>query len=116
MQRITMYEVMANSDTTEGKGYTYSTGIAFISLKDALSFVQSKHYEKYAAMGCVEPVGGETSPNIREVTYTIFADQVDFAENFASHECEKKLSEIYWKLGVADVQFLKELLGSGKEN
>jgi hypothetical protein len=45
------YEITCNSDTTEGRGSTQSTGINFEHYSDAMAFVKSDRYRKWGVMG-----------------------------------------------------------------
>jgi len=53
MKETTFYEIMENTDKTEGKGREIGTGIWFNLEKDALEFCSSSRYSKFAVMGYV---------------------------------------------------------------
>jgi hypothetical protein len=45
------YEITKNSDSTEGRGVTESTGIFFWKHSDAVAFVKSERYRQFGVMG-----------------------------------------------------------------
>lgn len=47
----TYYEITQNSDQTEGRGYSVTTGVFFWKHSDAMEFVGSYRYQKYGVMG-----------------------------------------------------------------
>lgn len=51
MSHDTYYEITKNSDETEGRGSTETTGIFFWKHSDALAFVKSHRYQKFGIMG-----------------------------------------------------------------
>ena len=53
MNQLTLYSITENMDKTEGRGPKRDTGIYFTRYGDALKFVNSEHYKKYAVMGVI---------------------------------------------------------------
>jgi hypothetical protein len=53
MRQITYYAVTENTDKTEGRGRNVDTGIGFMEEADAVAFVSSSAYRKYAVSGFV---------------------------------------------------------------
>ena len=51
MAQTDYYEITQNSDSTEGRGATVTTGIYFWKHEDALAFVKSDRYCRFGVMG-----------------------------------------------------------------
>jgi len=94
MERLRFFEVMKNSDRTEGRGPLLGTGIAFINKDDAVTFAESKEYaDRWGVMGTP---GGEHDVWEREVV--VFNDYAEFNREYPQHERERLKRQALKKL------------------
>jgi len=79
MEKIQYYVVTENTDKTEGRGISIPTNIAFKNCKDALMFVASDRYKKFAVMGCV---GKQYADHyVNNVNVIVYDNIEDYDEN-----------------------------------
>lgn len=80
MQNITIFAIMANSDSIEGRGHTFFTGIGFKDAASALAFTKSRTYaDRWGIMG--NP-GGVW--DVREMNLQVYDSFEECAENISS--------------------------------
>ena len=106
MKTITLYEVTANSDQTEGRGNTISTGVFFNSYNSALTFVKSDYYRKWAREGIVNRKSAQN--NVRKLTMRTFDSVHDYHCNYRDLERDDKLKKILKDVSEDDIDFLND--------
>lgn len=86
MQNINLFAVMANSDTTEGRGATFFTGVAFKDAASAEAFVKGSVYaDKWGVIGTVG-----SSWDVKEMNLQIY-DSLSECENSISSKFREDL-------------------------
>ncbi len=101
------YEVTENMDKTEGRGPTRGTGIAFRIKEDAIEFVLSKHYKKFACMG-VNPGSNYAEFSVARRDVCVFQDMEDYEINGVLQERQKNLAKIVDKLTEDEYNLLHD--------
>lgn len=98
MQVIKCFEVMGNTDTTEGRG-PMKVVARFSDKGEATKFVKSKVYSKWCVMGYQSE---SDVNNIREATLTI----MDTVEEFSQAETEELKAKALAKLTAEERRIL----------
>ena len=106
MKTVTFFEVTKNSDSTEGRGHTLPTGIAFTEKDKAVEFACSDRYKPFAVMGCA---GKYSKFNVRKVTTVVYDDLSDYDNNSDAVKLEQTKSNALEKLTKEEIEALKEL-------
>jgi hypothetical protein len=109
MEKEVFFEILQNSDKTEGRGKMTSTGIVFENEEDAIDFVTSDRYGKFAVMGHVDRKRAHAHYNYKQIDLYIYTSIGDYDENSERLELEKKKSNALAKLTQEDIEVLKEL-------
>ena len=74
MNEIKFFEIIYNTDRTEGKGRITTTDICFTDAKDAYTYTQSTEFaSKFGVMGTKG-----SNHNIDEITKTIYSSIADY--------------------------------------
>lgn len=96
MKTVRYYEVTKNTDTTEGRGGTVSTGISFTNLDEAVAFVMSEHYKKFAVMGALETNKEHAKFNVRGVNMEVYDHVGDYVTSKVTlkHNIESALGKL----------------------
>lgn len=106
MKQITYFAVMRNSDTTEGRGPLLQSDVGFEKYDDAITFVASDAYSKWAVMGV--KVGRKSADHlVKEVTITVYTDADECEALYPELVQLRKRKAALAKLSPAD----REILG-----
>lgn len=97
MKTISYFAVMENTDKTEGRGLCIPTGIGFEREEDALDFVASPSYAKYATMG-VPPSRQWAGAYVNRIAITVFDDLDECEIQFPELEKIRKRKKALAKL------------------
>lgn len=92
MTRIKLYVLMADHDTTEGRGPMYELGY-FRTYEDALKVRNDPRYARWCVMGVHRPVK-EGTYEIREKVYLINESADEFWGNDEASRREKALAKL----------------------
>tara|TARA_S200002703_G_scaffold127052_1_gene113653 strand:- start:3120 stop:3443 length:324 start_codon:yes stop_codon:yes gene_type:complete len=102
MEQHTYWQVLKNSDRTEGRGPMLPTDIAFTLQASALEFVKSDHYAKqYGVMGTP---GSDYC--VKEVTVFVYESMDEYNENRPERVEERKRQKALSKLSEEDRRVL----------
>jgi hypothetical protein len=89
MDKTTYYEITQNTDQTEGRGGSVTTGIFFWKKPDALEFVKSYRYQPFGVMGTTG-----SQYDIRERTTKLPRIYESLEEYDKAHPSKEKLAKV----------------------
>jgi hypothetical protein len=104
MKTVTVYAVTENTDKTEGRGQESDTGIYFQSKLEAVRFVSSDRYKKFAVQGVINPKYAEHKVKLR--TIALFDNVLDFDQNSEEMVKQQKIAEAKAKLSSEEIELL----------
>ena len=104
MVTLSYYEVTENTDKTEGRGPTRGTGIAFRTKEDAVRFVSSDFYKRFAVMGVVSSGYAEYSVDKRYVY--LYDDFEQYKVEGVEQENQEKLNAALDKLTAEEYNLI----------
>lgn len=102
MEQHNYWQVLRNSDTTEGRGPMLPTDIAFILEASALTFVKSDHYAK--TWGVQGMPGNDHC--VKKMTVFVYDSLDDYNDNTPERVLERKRQAALCKLSTEDRQVL----------
>lgn len=108
MQVLSGFEVLYNTDGTEGRGPVRGTGICFKEEEDAIKFITSKNYSGYAVMGVI-PDRNTAKHYVGHKTITVYDSYKDYEEEHGQAKLEKDKINALNKLSKDEIKALKEL-------
>jgi hypothetical protein len=101
MINLKYFVVTTNTDLCEGRGTTIPTRIAFEDESEALKFVQSRHYKKFAVWG--QPIPEDCAKfHISKIEVNVFENMVEYEEQHRFIEKEEKRRAALDKLTPED--------------
>lgn len=104
-----LYQILSNTDLTEGRGYKVCTGIFFKTKAKAERFVTSDRFKPFAVMG-VLPEKSTAHHHYESTTVSVFDGMSDYDNNTEELERQKQLAEIKDKLTSEELALLIEEL------
>jgi len=102
MMQYKYWQVLKNTDTTEGRGPMVPTDLAFTLEASALAFVKSDHYAK--RWGVMGTPGSDYC--VKEVTLFVYDSIDEYDQNTPERLRERKRQAALRKLSAEDRQVL----------
>lgn len=104
MRTVQFFEIIAESDTNEGRGPVISIGICFDTKSEALKYVESPaYYREHGVMGVKTSY---PEHYVKERNLIVY----DSLEEFTQNTDDYKLQQIFSKMNAGDAEFVKKLL------
>ena len=107
MKILSHFNVMKNTDTTEGRGRLVPTGIAFSDEDEAIEFVMSPNYKRYAVMGYLPNSQSDASYYVRKECTVIFDSLEEYEEKNGALAREQAKNNALEKLNKVELEALK---------
>ena len=97
MRTTEYFAITANSDTTEGRGHKFDTGVVFTNEADAIAFATSSRYKRWGVQGTVG-----SKYDVRKCTTHIFDRLEDFDANWDTVQKVEQREKALAKLTAED--------------
>ena len=107
MITVEYFVVTENTDKNAGEGTDVDTSIAFVKKADAVEFVNSESYRRFAIQGVYHP-GSNSDYNVRKRVCNVYKDIKEYQKLGVNQEKLENVQKIIDKLTDVEYNLLQE--------